>query len=143
MNPVVLYYTEFTDLKYETDGAAAVDLRTTSQNTIMPGETHVVGTGTSFEIPEYMAGEVSLRSSTAKKGIILANAPGLIDSDYRGEVKLILTNVSNTPFELVHGHRIAQIRFVPVHKPTLRRAYSPETLSKTKRGSGGLGSTGV
>ena len=126
----------------QSKGASGFDLHCTEGRTIMPGEVHVVGTGSRFGIPDDFEGEVSLRSSYGKKGLVIPNAPGIIDSDYRGEVKIILTNISNAPVELVEGHRIAQIRFGVVLPFEMVNVNSPEELGNTDRGTGGFGSTG-
>ena len=138
----VKYYNSGEALKAHTAGAAGIDLPITSDPTINPGEIHVVPTGIKVEIPEGYVGEVSLRSSSAKRGLVIPNAPGLIDSDYRGEVKVILGNISNVPIELVYGHRIAQMTFRKVEQATMTRVQSVTDLSSTVRGTGGLGSTG-
>ena len=126
----------------QSTGASGFDLYCTEDRTIMPREVHVVGTGSYFEIPDDFEGEVSLRSSYGKKGLVIPNAPGIIDSDYRGEVKVILANISNTPVELVKGHRIAQIRFGVVLPFEMDNVNNVEDLGETDRGNGGFGSTG-
>lgn len=130
-------------LKFQTNGAAGVDLPIAADPIIHPGEIHVVKTGIIVEIPEGYVGEISLRSSSAKRGLVIPNAPGLVDSDYRGEVKIVLGNISNVPIELVYGHRIAQMTFRKVELVEMVPVSDPEELSITERGEGGLGSTGV
>lgn len=125
-----------------TKASSGFDLHCTEGRTIQPGETHTVGTGSHFEIPDDFEGEVTLRSSYGKKGLVIANAPGIIDSDYRGEVKVILSNISNVPVELVAGHRFSQIRFGVVLPFEMDNVASVDDLNKTERGTGGFGSTG-
>lgn len=126
----------------QSKGASGFDLYCIDDRTIMPGEVHVVGTGSYFGIPDDFEGEVSLRSSYGKKGLVIPNAPGIIDSDYRGEVKVILANIGNVPVELVEGHRIAQIRFGVVLPFEMDEVNDIEDLGETERGNGGFGSTG-
>lgn len=126
----------------QSKGASGFDLYCTEGRTIMPGEVHVVGTGSYFAIPDDFEGEVSLRSSYGKKGLVIPNAPGIIDSDYRGEVKVALANIGNSPVELVKGHRIAQIRFGVVLPFEMDNVVYLELLGETDRGNGGFGSTG-
>lgn len=126
----------------QSKGASGFDLYCIEDRTIMPGEVHVVGTGSYFGIPDDFEGEVSLRSSYGKKGLVIPNAPGIIDSDYRGEVKVVLANIGNTPVELVMGHRIAQIRFGVVLPFEMEDVNYVEDLGETERGNGGFGSTG-
>lgn len=98
-------------------------------------------TGLIFAIPEGFEGQVRPRSGLAlKNGITVLNAPGTIDSDYRGEVKVILANMSDEAFEISRGMRIAQIVFARVEQIKLQEVQS---LDETARGSGGFGSTGV
>lgn len=142
----IMYIKHYNSHGYSVDtqskGASGFDLHCTEGRTIMPGEVHVVGTGSYFEIPDDFEGEVSLRSSYGKKGLVIPNAPGVIDSDYRGEVKVVLANISNNPVELVKGHRIAQIRFGVVLPFVLVNVDAVEDLGETDRGNGGFGSTG-
>lgn len=126
----------------QTKGSSGFDLHILYGRTIMPGETHVVGTGSHFEIPDGFEGQVTIRSSYGKMGLVIPNSPGIIDSDYRGEVKIVLTNVGNTPVEIAEGHRIAQIRFSEVPVTNIIEVQSLDDLGKTTRGAGGFGSTG-
>lgn len=105
------------------------------------GEIARVMTGIGLEIPEGYEGQVRPRSGLAvKHGVTVVNAPGTIDSDYRGEVQVGLVNLGNATFEITHGMRIAQIVIAPVARA---RIEVRETLTETIRGSGGFGSTGV
>ena len=130
---------------YETAGAAGLDLRAAvSENaplTLAPGARLAVPTGLVLEIPEGFEGQVRPRSGLAlKHGITCLNSPGTIDSDYRGEVKVILANLGAEPFIVTRGMRIAQLVIAPV-----ARAQIVETgeLSESARGAGGFGSTGT
>jgi len=126
---------------YETSGSAGMDVRASEAATIAPGKRALVGTGFAFAIPEGFEIQVRPRSGLAlKKGISVLNTPGTIDSDYRGEIKVILANHGDEDFEITRGDRIAQIIVAPV-----QRGYLIEVadLDETARGSGGFGSTGV
>ncbi|NNK77695.1 MAG: dUTP diphosphatase [Litoreibacter sp.] len=129
---------------YATSGAAGADLRANFPDratmTLAPGARALVPTGLSMEIPEGFEVQVRPRSGLAlKHGITLPNAPGTIDSDYRGPLSVILQNTGDVPFEIAHGDRIAQMVVAPVVQAQLKLA---ETLTQTARGSGGFGSTG-
>lgn len=129
--------------QYETLFAAGMDVRAniTSSITLKPLERVLVPTGLYVEIPEGYEIQVRPRSGLAAKfGISVANSPGTIDPDYRGEIKVILINLSNNDFELTPGERVAQ--FV-VAQFTRAEWQSVEELSSTERGAGGFGSTGV
>ena len=126
-----------------TKGAAAYDLYAAESVYIPIGETAVVGTGLSMEIPPGWKGEVYSRSGLASKGIVVANSPGKIDSDYRGEIKVILHNNRNTDLVgILTGDRIAQFEVNPDYSCDLTFEEVQE-LSISERGEGGLGSTGV
>lgn len=126
---------------YQSSGAAGFDFHATNSVLIMPGETQLVETGLAFAIPEGLELQVRPRSGiSAKTGIRVANAPGTVDADYRGEVKIILTNTGNLPYTVNVGDRVAQGVICPVYQAEFE--YVPE-LDETSRGSGGFGSTGV
>lgn len=126
---------------YATPGSAGVDLRSNERATLAPGEYKAVGTGISLEIPDGYEGQVRPRSGLAlKHGITLLNAPGTIDSDYRGEVKVILINHGQNAFEIAPGDRIAQLIFAPVYVAVFSES---DDLPETERSSGGFGSTGI
>lgn len=109
--------------------------------TIPPGETRMVPTGLAIQLPEGTAGMVYPRSGLASKfGITLINAVGVIDSDYRGELKVPLHNHGNAPFLLHHGDRMAQLVVTPVLFPSVEEV---SQLTQTHRGTGGFGSTGI
>ena len=127
---------------YATDGAAAVDLHACidAPLTIPAGGQVVVPTGLAVAIPEGYVGIVAVRSSMGiRRGITLSNAIGVIDSDYRGEIRVGLTNLSDAPYTVMPGDRVAQLAVVPVVQAALERV---EELDDTGRGSGGFGSTG-
>ena len=131
--------------EYATAGAAGMDLvaavPANESMKIAPGARAAVPTGLIFAIPQGFEGQVRPRSGLAlKNGVTVLNAPGTIDSDYRGEVKVILVNTSDEPFEISRGMRIAQIIFGRVEQVKLQEVNS---LDETARGSGGFGSTGV
>jgi len=125
---------------YATAGAAGMDVVAAESVTLAPGGRHAVATGFAIAIPEGFEVQVRPRSGLAlKHGITCLNTPGTIDSDYRGEVKVILANLGDAPFEVVRGERIAQLVPAPV-----QRAHFAEVddLDETDRGAGGFGSTG-
>lgn len=127
---------------YAHEGDAGIDLRSTIDCVIEPFERLVVPTGVAFAIPEGYAGLVIPRSGlAAKHGISIVNAPGLIDSGYRGEIKVVLINLdAKKPFEIKTGDRIAQIMFTPYAQAYLEQQ---STLDETSRGTDGFGSSGV
>jgi dUTP pyrophosphatase len=106
---------------------------------IAPGELRAVPTGIAVEIPEGYGGFLFSRSSMGKYGVTLANSVGVIDSDYRGEIQVLLLNRGNEPFGVKNGDRIAQLVIMPVG---MARFSEKSTLSDTERGAGGFGSTG-
>lgn len=125
---------------YATAGAAGMDVVSAEDLTLAPGQRHAVATGFALAIPEGFEVQVRPRSGLAlKHGITCLNTPGTIDSDYRGEVKVILANLGAEPFPIRRGDRIAQL----VPAPVLRAALiEVDRLDETLRGSGGFGSTG-
>lgn len=130
--------------EYQTPHAAGLDLRAhlpAAPVTLAPLERALIPTGLSLEIPVGYEGQVRPRSGLAvKHGIGLVNSPGTIDADYRGEIKVLLVNLSAEPFVVHDGERIAQL-VVARHEVI---SWQPaEALSATQRGAGGYGSTGV
>ncbi|MDM8010361.1 MAG: dUTP diphosphatase [Parasphingorhabdus sp.] len=126
---------------YETSGSAGMDVRAAENMVIAPGHRGLVGTGLAFAIPQGYEIQVRPRSGLAlKKGIGIPNSPGTIDSDYRGELKIILLNHGEEDFIIERGDRIAQIVVAPVQRGILIEVAD---LDETQRGSGGFGSTGV
>jgi dUTP pyrophosphatase len=126
--------------RYETAGSAGLDLRADEPVALAPGERALVPTGLALELPVGHEGQVRPRSGlAARHGVTLLNTPGTIDSDYRGEVKVILVNLGQAPVRFERGERIAQLVVAPVTRVTLQVA---EALGETGRGTGGFGSTG-
>ncbi|MFS8111270.1 dUTP diphosphatase [Rhizobium jaguaris] len=130
---------------YETKGAAGMDLRAAVEEgatlAIAPGKRALVPTGFILEIPEGFEAQIRPRSGLAfKHGITCLNTPGTVDSDYRGEVKVLLINLGDEPFDITRGMRIAQMVIAPV---TQARVVEIAQVSETARGAGGFGSTGV
>ena len=128
---------------YATNGAAGMDVQAAvdAEVRIAPGQRLAVPTGLSLAIPAGFAVQVRPRSGLAlRHGVTVANAPGTIDSDYRGEVKVILINLGQDDVTITRGMRIAQLVAAPVSHITLELA---DALDPTDRGSGGFGSTGA
>ncbi len=125
---------------YATEHAAGLDVVAAETLKLEAGARHAVATGFAVAIPQGYELQVRPRSGLAlKHGITCLNTPGTIDSDYRGEVKVILANLGSEPFEIVRGERIAQL----VPAPVLRAAFREvDELDSTGRGAGGFGSTG-
>ncbi|WP_409227487.1 dUTP diphosphatase [Gudongella sp. SC589] len=129
--------------EYKTEGASGIDLMANLKNAIVlnPMERFMVPTGLFVEIPEGYEAQIRGRSGlAAKNGITLANGVGTIDSDYRGEIKVILINLGNEPFEIKHGDRIAQMILAKYEKIEFNLV---DYLEETDRGSGGFGHTGL
>jgi len=126
---------------YQTVGAAGCDVCSVGHWQLEPGKREAIPTGLSVEIPQGYEIQVRPRSGLAlKKGVTVLNTPGTIDSDYRGEVKIILVNLSHETFKIEPGERIAQLVLAPCVQADFQLA---ESLSTTDRGAGGFGSTGV
>jgi dUTP pyrophosphatase len=126
---------------YATAGAAGMDICAAENLTLRAGKRHAVATGFAFAIPDGYEVQVRPRSGLAlKHGITCLNTPGTIDSDYRGEVKVILANLGDEDFVINTGDRIAQIVVAPVTQGVLVEV---DALDDTERGAGGFGSTGV
>lgn len=128
---------------YQTSQSAGMDLRANLSEavTLGPLERAIIPTGLYLELPEGYEAQIRPRSGlAAKHGITLLNSPGTIDADYRGEIGVILVNLSNDPFTIENGERIAQMVIATFEQAT----WIPvEELSQTQRGEGGFGSTGV
>lgn len=139
--------TAATKPQYATKGAACFDLHAVLEGdhlqhglSVYPDKSEVIRTGLAFEVPQGHVMLIFSRSGHGfKNGVRLSNAVGVIDSDYRGEVKVALHNDSDLTFKVAHGDRIAQAMVIPVPVVTLEEV---EELSATGRGTGGLGSTG-
>ncbi len=128
--------------RYAHEGDAGCDLASREDLVLEPGARALVPTGIAVAIPEGYAGFVQPRSGlAARHGITIVNTPGLIDSHYRGEIKVILLNTDpQEPFEVHKGDKICQLVFQPVARATLQEAVE---LDRTARGEGGFGSTGL
>ncbi|TVR10253.1 MAG: dUTP diphosphatase [Salinarimonadaceae bacterium] len=131
--------------RYETDGAAGIDLLAAiCENSPILMEKFgraLVPTGISLQIPEGYEAQVRPRSGLAlRHGVTVLNAPGTIDSDYRGEIKALLVNLGEAPFTITRGMRIAQLVLAPVTRAALTEV---SLIAETERGAGGFGSTGI
>ena len=129
--------------KYETDGSSGLDLAACIDKNIeiKPGKSEIIPTGLAVAIPKNFEIQIRPRSGlAAKKQISVLNTPGTIDADYRGELKIILINLSDKSFIVEKGLRIAQMVLCPVVKAKLKEV---DSLDVTERGLGGFGSTGV
>jgi dUTP pyrophosphatase len=135
----VVVKTKGTLPQYATKGAAGADLQASEECILRRGVVVAVPTGTRLEIPEGYEGQVRSRSGWARRGIITTNAPGTIDSDYRGEIKVLLMNLGDKEVTVNAGDRIAQIVICPV----ARVEFVHDELSETERGEGGFGHTGI
>jgi dUTP pyrophosphatase len=127
--------------EYKTDGSSGMDLMANVEQTvkILPGEKKIISTGIMVAIPEQYEIQIRPRSGlAAKNGISVLNTPGTIDSDYRGEIKVILINLGKDIFEIKKNDRIAQMIVCPIIKVELEEV---ESLPETVRGKGGFGST--
>ena len=125
---------------YGSEHAAGLDVVAAESLTLAPGARHAVPTGFAIAIPHGYEVQVRPRSGLAlKHGLTVLNTPGTIDSDYRGEVKVIVANLGADPFEVVRGERIAQLVPAPVQRAAFREV---DELDSTGRGAGGFGSTG-
>jgi len=125
---------------YATEGAAGMDVLAAEDVTLAPGQRHAVATGLALAIPQGYEIQVRPRSGLAlKHGITVPNTPGTIDSDYRGELKVILINHGAEQFAIARGDRVAQLVLAPVTQAAWEEV---EALDATERGAGGFGSTG-
>jgi dUTP pyrophosphatase len=143
MNIKIINKSEHALPHYETNASAGMDLRASIQEPVVlrPMERTIIKTGLFMELPIGFEAQVRPRSGlAAKKGITVLNAPGTIDADYRGEVGVILINLSNEDFTIENGERIAQMVIAKHERATWEQV---EELSSTVRGEGGFGSTGV
>ena len=121
---------------YDTDAGA--DIRSSEEYVLMPNETAMINTGFSVAIPEGFFGAIASKSGLASRGIVVANSFGVVDSSYRGEVKVLLYNRTKAPFEINEGDKIAQFILMPFMKAQFREV---EELDDTERKDGGFGST--
>ena len=128
---------------YETEQSAGMDLRANISEaiTLKPLERAIIKTGLFIALPKGLEAQVRPRSGlAAKKGITVLNSPGTVDADYRGEIGVILVNLSNEKFEIKDGDRIAQLVIAKHERVVWKKV---DVLDETERGSGGFGSTGV
>lgn len=129
--------------EYQTQGSAACDVESFDDYVIEPLGRTLVRTGLYFEIPAGYECQIRSRSGHAlKHGIVVLNSPGTIDSDYRGEIRVLLFNTSSWPFKVSKGDRIAQLIFAPVVKASFAIVDDMSSLTSTVRADGGYGSTG-
>jgi dUTP pyrophosphatase len=143
MNVQIINKSKHATPNYETDGAAGMDLRANIEEpiTLKPLERTIVKTGLFIALPIGFEAQVRPRSGlAAKKGITVLNAPGTVDADYRGEIGVILVNLSNDDFVINDGERIAQLIIAKHERINWQEV---TVLSETERGSSGFGSTGV
>ena len=143
MNVQIINKSKHATPNYETEGAAGMDLRADIEETITlkPLERAIVKTGLFIALPIGFEAQVRPRSGlAAKKGITVLNSPGTVDADYRGEIGVILVNLSNEEFIINDGERIAQLIIAKHERVNWQEV---DFLSETARGSGGFGSTGV
>lgn len=143
MNVKIVNRSGFDLPAYETAGSAGMDVRAALENpvTLQPGDRALIPTGLRIQLPEGYECQVRPRSGLAlKKGITVLNTPGTVDADYRGEIGIILINLSREPFEIVPGERIAQL---VINQYTRIQWESVERLDETERGDGGFGHTGT
>ena len=141
--PVKMKLTDYGYMpEYETDGAVGMDIRSPIRVLIRPGERVHIKSGVCIELPSGYEVQVRSRSGMAESGISVTGGVGTIDSDYRGEIGIALTNtnIDGLPIEIKEGSRVAQIVFTPIIKAKL---LSVKELSKTERGNGGFGHTGM
>ena len=143
MNVQIINTSKHATPNYETEGAAGMDLRANIETAIVlkPLERTIVKTGLFIALPIGFEAQVRPRSGlAAKKGITVLNAPGTVDADYRGEIGVILVNLSNETFVVNDGERIAQLIIAKHERVNWKEV---TVLSETDRGAGGFGSTGV
>ncbi len=129
--------------KYETEGSAGFDLRARIDEDVVvkAGEVKLIKTGLAFELPEGYEGQIRSRSGLAlKNNLFVLNSPGTLDSDYRGEICIILANFGKNDFVVTDGMRLAQMVISKYEKVEIKEVFE---LNDTKRGTGGFGSTGI
>lgn len=127
-------------VKYQSDCASGIDLRAAHHYPLYPGRVVKIATGVAVELPPGHEGQVRPRSGLALQGVTVANAPGTIDSDYRGEIGVLLINHGLGLVEICRGDRVAQLVVAPMVRAEI---VTVDELSETERGAGGFGSTGV
>lgn len=143
METVYVKYFSFRNVfKKATLGSSGFDLHSMETVVLCPRKPTLVGTGISIELPLGYEGQIRPRSGLALKGVTIVNSPGTIDSDYRGEIRVILLNLSDVEVKINEDDRIAQLIISEVPRVILHRVSDLFDLSGTERGSGGFGSTG-
>jgi len=133
------------DPEYQTLKAAGFDIASNEDVVIEPGKVELIGTGLHFVLMPYYEAQIRLRSSLGMRGLIMPNAPGTIDEDYRGEIKVMLHNLTSLPIKINAGERVAQVVCAKSLRPKIHMMDSNEynsPLNNTLRGDGGFGSTG-
>lgn len=125
--------------EYQSAEAAGFDIQSTISICVHAGTSVIIPSGFEIELEPGYEAQVRSRSGLASKGIVVGNSPGTIDSDYRGEIKIIISNITKFPYTISKGDRIAQIVIAPVIQAAITEVNS---LNETVRGSGGFGSTG-
>lgn len=143
MNVQIINKSKHATPSYETEGAAGMDLRANIEDaiTLKPLERVIIKTGLFIALPVGFEAQVRPRSGlAAKKGITVLNSPGTVDADYRGEIGVILVNLSNEDFVVNDGERVAQLVIAKHERVNWKEV---TVLDETERGSGGFGSTGV
>lgn len=125
--------------EYKTSGAAGCDVTAQEDVILRQGDVKSVATGLFLEVPKGYECQIRPRSGLALQGVTVYNSPGTLDSDYRGELRVILHCVSKTPVKITTGERIGQLVFAPVVQATFKEV---DSLTETERGTGGFGSTG-
>ena len=133
------------DPEYQTTKASGFDIASNEDVVIQPGETKLIGTGLHFVLQPYHEAQIRLRSSWGLKGLLMPNAPGTIDEDYRGEIKVMLHNLTSFAIKINAGERIAQVVCTKSLRPKIHIMDSNEynsSANTTLRGEGGFGSTG-
>jgi len=136
------HYEGLPEIAKQTEGSSGYDLYAAISETvsIAPQSVTLIPTGISMSIPQNYEAQVRSRSGLATKGVFTMNSPGTVDSDYRGEVKVILCNLGKEEFKVERGMRVAQMVICPLVEVNLRVS---DDLDSTERGAGGFGSTGV
>jgi dUTP pyrophosphatase len=124
---------------YATEGSSGMDIVAINKTVLLPHEVTKVNTGISISCPKQFEFQIRSRSGLASQGIFVINSPGTIDSDYRGEVCILLMNTNPEPFIVEKGMRIAQMILCPV----IKCSWQEDSLDETERGTGGFGSTGL
>lgn len=140
--PTLRVFSDLNIPEYATDGAACFDLSSAEDVYLKPKETRLIGTGLYVAVPDVWQMNICSRSGLASRGVVVANSPGVVDSDYRGEVCVVLRNNNDGTVFISKGERIAQAQLNPVYRVYFERVQLHSELGPTARGAGGFGSTG-